>query len=173
MEPSQAISGGPGTALSPGETVTRRSGIPAPVTALIGRRKECEGVTAALNSSRLVTLMGPGGVGKSRLALAVAAQLQARFGGRAWWVELAPVTRDDMATQAIADAIGARDASGLNLAESIAARVADHPALIVLDNCEHLTSGCREVADHLLTMCPRLHILATSREPLGAAGESR
>jgi predicted ATPase/DNA-binding SARP family transcriptional activator len=173
MEPSQAISGGPGTALSPGETVTRPSGIPAPVTALIGRRKECESVTSALDSSRLVTLMGPGGVGKSRLALAVAAQLQARFGGRAWWVELAPVTRDDMAAQAIADAIGARDASGLNLAESIAARVADHPALIVLDNCEHLTAGCREVADRLLTMCPRLHILATSREPLGAAGESR
>src|SRR5215472_886597 len=173
MEPSQAISGGPGTALSPSETVTRPSGIPAPVTALIGRRKECESVTAALDSSRLVTLMGPGGVGKSRLALAVAAQLQARFGGRAWWVELAPVTRDDMAAQAIADAIGARDASGLNLAESIAARVADHPALIVLDNCEHRTAGCREVADRLLTMCPRLHILATSREPLGAAGESR
>jgi len=173
MEPNQAISGGPGTALSAGETGTRRSGIPAPVTALIGRRKECEGVTTALDSSRLVTLMGPGGVGKSRLALAVAAQLQARFGGRAWWVELAPVTRDDMAAQAIADAIGARDASGLNLAESIAARVADHPALIVLDNCEHLTAGCREVADRLLTMCPRLHILATSREPLGAAGESR
>ncbi len=117
--------------------------------------------------------MGPGGVGKSRLALAVAAQLQARFGGRAWWVELAPVTRDDMAAQAIADAIGARDATGLDLAESIAARVADHPALIVLDNCEHLTSGCREVADRLLTRCPRLHILATSREPLGAGGESR
>src|SRR5262252_57656 len=173
MEPSQAISGGPGTALSPSETVTRPSGIPAPVTALIGRRKECESVIAALDSSRLVTLMGPGGVGKSRLALAVAAQLQARFGGRAWWVELAPFTRDDMAAQAIADAIGARDASGLNLTESIAARVADHPALIVLDNCEHLTGGCREVADRLLTMCPRLHILATSREPLGAAGESR
>jgi len=173
MEPNQAISGGPGTALRPGEIVTRRSGIPAPVTALVGRRKECESVTAALDSSRLVTLMGPGGVGKTRLALAVAAQLQARFGGRAWWVELAPVTRDDMAAQAIADAIGARDASGLNLAESIAARVADHPALIVLDNCEHLTGGCREVADRLLTMCPRLHILATSRAPLGAAGESR
>ena len=157
----------------PARPATRRSGIPAPVTALVGRRRECEGVTAALDSSRLVTLMGPGGVGKTRLALAVAAQLQARFGGRAWWVELAPVTRDDMAAQAIADAIGARDASGLDLAESIAARIADHPALIVLDNCEHLTDGCREVADRLLTMCPRLHILATSREPLGAAGESR
>jgi MoxR-like ATPase len=84
MEPSQAISGGPGTAPSPGETAppagdqvpgTRRSGIPAPVTALIGRRRECEGVAAALDSSRVVTLMGPGGVGKTRLALAVALQL--------------------------------------------------------------------------------------------------
>ena len=82
MEPSQAISGGPGTALSPGETGTRRSGIPAPVTALIGRRRECAGVAAALDSSRLVTLMGPGGVGKTRLALAVAAHLQPRFSGR-------------------------------------------------------------------------------------------
>jgi predicted ATPase len=78
-----------------------------------------------------------------------------------------------MTAQAIADAMGARDASGLDLAESLAARIADHPALIVLDNCEHLTVGCREVADRLLTRWPRLHILATSREPLGAGGESR
>src|SRR6516162_7104651 len=182
MEPNQAISGRPGTAPCPDETAvaagdetpgTRRPGIPAPVTALIGRRSECAGVAAALDSSRLVTLMGPGGVGKTRLALAVAAQLQPKFSGRAWWVELAPVTRDDMAAQAIADAMGARDASGLDLAESLAGRIADHPALIVLDNCEHLTAGCREVADRLLTRCPRLHILATSREPLGAGGESR
>ena len=167
MEPHQAISGGPGPPTAP------RSGIPAPVTVLVGRRAECAGVAAALDSSRLVTLMGPGGVGKTRLALAVAARVQPRFGGRAWWVELAPVTRDDMAAQAIADAVGARDASVLDLAESIAVRIADHPALIVLDNCEHLTAGCREVAGRLLTMCPRLHILATSREPLGAAGEAR
>ena len=167
MEPHQAISGGPGPPTAP------RSGIPAPVTVLVGRRAECAGVAAALDSSRLVTLMGPGGVGKTRLALAVAARVQPRFGGRAWWVELAPVTRDDMAAQASADAVGARDASVLDLAESIAVRIADHPALIVLDNCEHLTAGCREVAGRLLTMCPRLHILATSREPLGAAGEAR
>jgi predicted ATPase len=117
--------------------------------------------------------MGPGGVGKTRLALAVAARLQPKFSARAWWVELAPVTRDDMTAPAIADAVGARDASGLDLAGSIAARIADHPALIVLDNCEHVTAGCSEVADRLLTSCPRLHILATSREPLGAGGESR
>jgi predicted ATPase/DNA-binding SARP family transcriptional activator len=173
MEPHQAIAGGPGTVPPPAEAGSRRSGIPAPVTALIGRLKEADGVAAALDSSRLVTLMGPGGVGKTRLALAVAARAQPRFGGRAWWVELAPVTSGDMAAQAIADAVGARDASDLDLLESIAARVAEHPALIVLDNCEHLTAGCREVADRLLTMCPGLHILATSREPLGAGGESR
>jgi len=173
MEPHQAIRGGPGTAPHPAEAAARRSGIPAPVTVLIGRLRESEGIAAALDSSRLVTLMGPGGVGKTRLALDVAARVQSRFGGRAWWVELAPVARDDMAAQAIADAVGARDASGLDLVESIAARIAEHPALIVLDNCEHLTAGCREVADRLLATCPRLHILATSREPLGAGGESR
>jgi len=98
MEPNQATSGGPGTAPCPDESApaageapgTRRSGIPAPVTALIGRRSERAGVVAALDSSRLVTLMGPGGVGKTRLALAVAAQLQPKFSGRAWWVELVP-----------------------------------------------------------------------------------
>jgi predicted ATPase len=183
MEPHQAISGGPGTAPHPAKDTgpagaeppgsRRRPGLPAPVTALVGRHKESAGIAAALDSSRLVTLMGPGGVGKTRLALAVAAQVAPRFGGRAWWVELAPVARDDMAAQAIADAIGARDASGLDLTESVAVRIGDHPALIVLDNCEHLTAGCREVADRLLTMCPGLHILATSREPLGAGGESR
>jgi len=165
---------GPGAApgAEPGGA-RRRHGLPAPVTALVGRRNECDGIAAALDASRLVTVMGPAGVGKTRLALAVAARVQPRFGGRAWWVELAPVAREDMAAQAIADAIGARDASGLDLTESIAARIADHPALIVLDNCEHLTAGCREVADRLLTMCPGLHLLATSREPLGAGGESR
>ena len=182
MELNQAISGGPGTASCPDEAAppagdetpgARRSGIPAPVTPLVGRRSECAGVAAALDSSRLVTVMGPAGVGKTRLALAVAARLQPKFSGRAWWVELAPVTRDDMTAQAIADAMGARDASGLDLAESLAARIADYPALIVLDNCEHLATGCREVAERLLTSCPRLHILATSREPLGAGGESR
>src|SRR5262249_52491030 len=182
MAPTQAGSGGPGTAPPPGETApaagdealgTRRPGIPAPVTALIGRRSECEGVAAALDSSRLVTLMGAGGVGKTRLALAVAARLQPTFRGRAWWVELAPVTRDDMTAQAIADAVGARDASGLDLAESLAARTPAPPARTLRASWNPPTAGCREVADRLLTSGPRLHTLATSREPLGAGGESR
>jgi len=82
MEPNQAISGGFGAVRGPGHAA-RRSGIPAPVTSLVGRQRECEGVAAALESSRLVTLMGPGGVGKTRLALAVAAAVQPKFSGRA------------------------------------------------------------------------------------------
>ncbi|MGH7778189.1 MAG: ATP-binding protein, partial [Candidatus Dormibacterales bacterium] len=118
-------------------------------------------------------LTGPGGVGKTRLALAAAAQAQHRFSGRAWWVELAPVAGDDMVDHVIADALGARDAPGLDLVDSVAGRIGEHPALLVLDNCEHLTTACRQVATRLLAACPRLHILATSREPLGADGESR
>ena len=187
MEPHQAIPGGPGAAAgdgaaAPGATAAAgpapaghgwRSGIPAPVTPLVGRQAECGAVAAALDASRLVTLMGPGGVGKTRLALAVATRLQPRLRGRAWWVDLAPVTRNDMAAQAVADAIGVRDSAGPDLAGSAGAAIAGRPALVVLDNCEHLTAGCREVAQRLLAACPRLHILATSREPLGAAGESR
>src|ERR1700722_9868093 len=124
MEPTQAISGEPASpALSqgsgtppppspapPGQAqpvpaavsglpATRSlPGIPAPVTSLVGRHAERDGVAEALRTGRLVTLMGPGGVGKTRLALAVAAQLQSQplFTGRAWWVELAPVARDEM-----------------------------------------------------------------------------
>ena len=130
---------------------------------------------AAVLAARLVTLTGPGGVGKTRLAMAAAAaaQAQQRFGGRAWWVELAPVARGDMVAHAIADALAVRDAPGLDLADSVAGRIGEHPVLLVLDNCEHLTAACREVAGRLLGACPQLHILATSREPLGADGESR
>ena len=149
------------------------SRLPAPVTPLVGRVKEQQGVAGALDAGRLVTLTGPGGVGKTRLAMAVAAQAQQRFGGRAWWVELAPVAKGDMVADVIADALGARDAPDADLVDSVAGRIGEHPGLLVLDNCEHLTTACREVAGRLLAACPRLHILATSREPLGADGESR
>jgi hypothetical protein len=172
MEPTRATSVAHAH-VSPGGTGGDRaapSRLPAPVTSLVGRRREREDLVGALSTSRLVTLTGPGGVGKTRLALAAAAQAQQRFGGRAWWVELAPVASDDMVAHVIADALGARDAPGLDLVDSVAGRIGEHPALLVLDNCEHLTAACREVAARLLAACPQLHILATSREPLGADG---
>ena len=175
MEPTRATSVAHAH-VSPGGTGGDRaapSRLPAPVTSLVGRRREREDLVGALSASRLVTLTGPGGVGKTRLALAAAAQAQQRFGGRAWWVELAPVASDDMVAHVIADALGARDAPGLDLVDSVAGCIGEHPALLVLDNCEHLTAACREVAARLLAACPQLHILATSREPLGADGESR
>jgi predicted ATPase/DNA-binding SARP family transcriptional activator len=175
MEPTRATSVAPAHVTPGGAGAGRAppSRLPAPVTPLVGRRKERDDLVSAVSASRLVTLTGPGGVGKTRLALAAAAQAQQRFSGRAWWVELTPVTSDDLVTHVIADALGARDAPGLDLADSIAGRIGEHPGLLVLDNCEHLTAACREVVTRLLAACPRLHILATSREPLGADGESR
>src|SRR5215472_10389323 len=174
MEPTRAASGRSHvTSDGAGEQRAPSSRLPAPVTPLVGRVKEQRDVAGALYAGRLVTLTGPGGVGKTRLAMAVAAQAQQRFGGRAWWVELAPVASGDMVAHVIADALGARDAPGVDLVESVAGRIGEHPGLLVLDNCEHLTTACREVAGRLLAACPRLHILATSREPLGADGESR
>ena len=175
MEPTRATSVTRPHA-TPGEAGAQRtppSRLPAPVTPLVGRRKEREDLVVAVLAVRLVTLTGPGGVGKTRLAMAAAARAQQRFSGRAWWVELAPVARGDMVAHAIADGLAARDAPGLDLVDSVAGRIGDHPALLVLDNCEHLTAACREVAGRLLAACPGLHILATSREPLGADGESR
>ena len=174
MEPTRATSGRSHvTSGGAGEQRVPASRLPAPVTPLVGRVKEQQDVAGALYAGRLVTLTGPGGVGKTRLAMAVAAQAQQRFSGRAWWVELAPVARGDMVAHVIADALGARDAPGADLVDSVAGRIGEHPGLLVLDNCEHLTPACREVAGRLLAACPRLHILATSREPLGADGESR
>jgi predicted ATPase/DNA-binding SARP family transcriptional activator len=175
MEPTRATSVARSQVTPDGAGVqpTPPSRLPAPVTPLVGRRKEREDLVGAVLAGRLVTLTGPGGVGKTRLAMAVAAQAQQRFSGRAWWVELAPVAQGDMVAHAIADALAARDAPGLDLVDSVAGRIGERPALLVLDNCEHLTATCREVAGRLLAACPRLHILATSREPLGAAGESR
>src|SRR5215467_13387110 len=152
MEPTRAATGRSHvTSGGASEQRAPPSRLPAPVTPLVGRVKEKRDVAGALYAGRLVTLTGPGGVGKTRLAMAVAAQAQQRFGGRAWWVELAPVAGGD----------------------SVAGRIGEHSGLLVLDNCEHLTTACREVAGRLLAACPRLHILATSREPLGADGESR
>jgi predicted ATPase/DNA-binding SARP family transcriptional activator len=175
MEPTRATSAErpQATLGGAGAQPTQPSRLPAPVTPLVGRHAERRDLVAALRASRLVTLTGPGGVGKTRLALAAAAAAQQHFGGRAWWVELAPVARGEMVAHAIADALRARDASGPDLVGSVADRIGEQPALLVLDNCEHLTAACREVASRLLAACPHLHILATSREPLGADGESR
>jgi predicted ATPase/DNA-binding SARP family transcriptional activator len=145
--------------------------LPARLVPLVGRQRELAEVTAALARSRLLTLTGPGGTGKTRLALAVTEGARAQFPGGVCWVELAPIADPGLVAQAVAGALAVPEAPGQDPAVTVAGQVADRSMLIVLDNCEHLAAAVAELADRLLAACPALCILTTSRELLGVDGE--
>src|SRR5579863_2408156 len=145
--------------------------LPVRLTPLVGRESELDDVVQAVARSRLVTLTGPGGAGKSRLALAAARAAQACFPGGVGWVELAPVEDPALAGQAIATRLDVPDTPGQDATEAVAEHVADHRLLIVLDNCEHLAEAAAGLTEYLLAACPNLAVLATSREALGVEGE--
>jgi non-specific serine/threonine protein kinase len=154
-------------ALSP----SGRSNLPAPLTSLVGRRAQLRAAEAMFDRSRLVTLVGPGGVGKTRLAIATAsAQLEQRPGG-CWFVGLAPLRDATLAGNEIARALGAPAERGLGFVERIARHLGEPRTLIVLDNAEHVLDGVANAATQLLEAIPNLVILATSRQPLGVTGE--
>ncbi len=121
--------------------------------------------------SRLVTLTGPGGTGKTRLALAAADAVRGTFADGVCWVELAPIDDPEVVALAVAGSLGAGEEPGRDVADTIAEHVGEHSMLIVLDNCEHLAAPAAELAHRLLGSCPALSILATSREALGVDGE--
>ena len=138
--------------------------LPAPATSFVGRGRDLAQVAALLADERLVTLVGPGGVGKTRLAAEVAAGWRAP--GGAWLAELAAITDPAEVPAAICAALGLRPA-----AAELTGQLADRRLLIVLDNCEHLIDACARVTQAVLGSCPGVRILATSREPLTTAGE--
>ena len=144
---------------------------PVRFTSLVGRESELRDVLQALEGSRLLTLTGPGGTGKTRLALAAAHTAQGVFPGGVCWAELAPLGDPAIVGQTVASQIGVPDTPGLDAAEAIAGHVGGRSVLIVLDNCEHLAAAVAGLAERLLAMCPALSLLATSREPLGVEGE--
>jgi len=150
-----------------------RTNLPAPRTPLIGRAREAAALRALIlqDQTRLVTLTGVGGCGKTRLALQVAADLQAALPGGAWLAELAPITDPGVVPQAVAAALGIQDTSAAPLVDTLLTWLGRQPLLLVLDNCEHLVDACAELAERLLSSCPSLRLLATSREPLQVAGE--
>ncbi len=153
---------------------TPEGNLPLDRTSFVGRMQERKAVGEQLAAQRLVTLIGPGGAGKTRLALAVARDHQPA--GGAWLVELAPIGADDDAVAAVAGALGATDPTlSLGLGRDPLSRVVDfigsRELLLVLDNCEHLVGEVARLADVLLQACPSLVILATSREGLGVPGE--
>lgn len=145
--------------------------LPAAISSFLGRRAELGEVTALLEASRLVTLTGPPGIGKSRLGLELARQLGADGLDGAWLVELAPVSAGGLVPKALAAAMSVSEVPGESLTDTVIARVGGRRALVVLDNCEHLVGACAEVVDALLRGCPELRILATSREALSIPGE--
>ena len=165
-----------GTGLAWGEmavsAVERRLGnLPADVTSFVGRRHEVADVKSRLSASRLVTLTGVGGVGKTRLALRVAWEVRRSFGDGVWLVELAGLRDPRLVGQTVAASLGLHDHSTGPSAAWLSDVLAERQLLIVLDNCEHLLEACATLVNALLRAAPGVRIVATSRQALGIDGE--
>ncbi|MET9777794.1 LuxR C-terminal-related transcriptional regulator [Streptomyces sp. NPDC006367] len=137
--------------------------LPAPLTAFVGRVRERGELAEAVRTHRLVTVTGPGGVGKTRLALAVAADVAGDFADGVWFVDLVPVTEPDRVGAAVAVAVGVGEQPGRGVDDAVRAALADRRALLVLDNCEQVRDGVAPFLERLLAACPGLRVLVTSR----------
>ncbi len=146
--------------------------LPVQLTTFIGREREIEEAKNRLNSARLLTLIGPGGTGKTRLALQLAAELLPSFSDGVWVAELAPLADPALIMQTIASVLGLRDQLGMHMDELVVDYLRAKNILLVMDNCEHLVEACAQLIDQLLHACPNLKIIASSREALGINGET-
>ena len=167
---------GYGTGVEGAAAVTAAGGVhgfPAVLTSFVGRDGPVREVAGLLEEYRLVTVTGPGGVGKTRLAGEVARPVAGRFADGAWLAELAPVGDPAQVPAVVAAALGVREQPGVPVAEAVARVLARQQLLLVLDNCEHVIGAAAELCAGLLAACDDVRVLATSREPLRMAGEVR
>lgn len=149
-----------------------RHNLPGALTSFVGREDAIASLRRTLAEVRLVTLVGPGGVGKTRLALRVAADLAMTFPDGVWLIDLAPESDPQLVTQAVAAALLVREQPGRALIATLADALHSRELVLLLDNCEHLVNACAQLCEALLGACPRLRVLATSRQALGVAGET-
>jgi non-specific serine/threonine protein kinase len=148
------------------------SNLPLQLSSFVGRQREVSEVTRLLAAHRLLTLTGPGGSGKTRLALEFAAGVVRDFDDGVWMVDLAPLADPDLVPRAAAAVLGVRETPGIPLVDSLRAHLRPRRSLLVLDNCEHLVQASADLAAELLRSCRELRVLATSREALGLPGEA-
>jgi predicted ATPase/class 3 adenylate cyclase/DNA-binding CsgD family transcriptional regulator len=145
--------------------------LPVQLTSFVGRDAQLTQLRELLAQNRVVTLTGAGGVGKTRLAVQVAAQMTGDFADGVWYVDLAPITDPELVAVTVARALGLPDQPGRSTMDTLLRFVRDRQMLVVLDNCEHLLDASAELVVAVLGAAPRLTVLATSREPIGVAGE--
>jgi predicted ATPase/class 3 adenylate cyclase len=146
--------------------------LPERLTSFVGREREQGELRALISSHRLVTLTGPGGSGKTRLVLQIAAELLDGNGDGVWLVELAGLSDPDQVVSAIADVFRVKPQADRSVLETLIDALSHRNLLLVLDNCEHVVVACAKACDAILRSCPTVHVLATSREPLGIDGET-
>ena len=152
-------------------TVHAVHNLPAQPTVFIGRERELNEVAERLTTTRLLTITGSGGCGKTRLALEVASRLVDRYPDGVWLVELASLAEPGLVPQAIATVLNVREQVGQALLATLLNALHAKHLLLILDNCEHLIEACAQAIDATLRACPAIHVLATSREPVRIAGE--
>jgi predicted ATPase/DNA-binding CsgD family transcriptional regulator len=150
---------------------TPPNNLPHQLTSFIGREREKSEVRRLLMGSRLLTLTGPGGSGKTRLALEVAREVLDLYPDGVWFVDLSPLSDPTLVPNTIASTLGVQEQPGRNVIDTLADWLKEREILLVLDNCEHLIEACAQIADHVLHACPLVHIFTTSRQSLGLLGE--
>jgi predicted ATPase/DNA-binding CsgD family transcriptional regulator len=146
--------------------------LPAELGSFVGREHQLVDLLRQLRTVRLLTLTGPGGVGKTRLGLQLARAARPHLDGGAWFADLAPVADDSLIGATVANTLHVRERPGEPILNTVAAAIGQRQLLLVLDNCEHLVQSCAELTDGLLRACPHLTILATSRQALHIPGET-